>query len=53
MSDGRAEASLAEDFKFHDGPFVMTLDSEFNEHRLAYHSLSFVGNHVHRTLNVK
>ena len=52
----QAEASVAKGFKFHDGPFVMTLDSalaEFNVHRQAYHSLSFVGNHVHRTLKVK
>ena len=51
----QAEASTAKGFKFHDGPFVKTLDSalaEFNVHRQAY-SLSFVGNHVHRTLKVE
>ncbi len=38
-----------------DGPFVRCLDdalASFNVHRQAYHSGSFVGNHIHRALKV-
>lgn len=47
---------MGQGFKIHDGPFVKTLDStlaSFNVERQAYYSGTFVGNHVHRTLQVQ
>ena len=38
-----------------DGPFVHSLDealSSFNVQRQAYHGGTFVGNHVHRSLQI-
>ena len=42
-------------FKRKEGPFVQALDAalaSFNVCRQAYYSGTFVGNHIHRTLEV-
>ena len=47
---------VGKDFHKEDGPFLKALHGaldEFNVHTQAYHSRSFVGNHVHRTLKVR
>ncbi len=50
-----AEESVAKGFKLHEVPFVKTLQlalNSFNVEKQAYYSGTFVGNHVHRTLQV-
>lgn len=51
----KLEETLRKGFNKEDGPFVRTLDnvlSSFNVQRQAYYSGTFVGNHVHRCLQV-
>ena len=43
------------EFAYHDGPFVKKLDEalhSFNVHRQQYFGGVFVGNHIHKTLQV-
>lgn len=49
-------STLEKGFKKKDGPFVKALDTalaSFNVRRQAFYSGTFIGNHVHRTLEVK
>ncbi len=51
----KVNAIICKGFKREDGPFVKAADAAlegFNVRRQAYHSGSFVGNHVHLTLKV-
>lgn len=50
------EAVLNVGFHKEEGPFVKALDralASFNVQRQAYYAGTFVGNHVHRTLEVR
>ena len=50
------EAKISKGFKLQDGPFSKALDSalqEFKVARQAYYGGTFVGNHVHKCLQVK
>lgn len=49
------EKVVGKNFERNEGPFVKALDralSTFNVSRQAYYSGTFVGNHVHRCLQV-
>ena len=50
------EKVVEKGFDKSEGPFVKALDAalaSFNVERQAYYSGTFVGNHVHRCLQVK
>ena len=50
------EQVLAEKFKKKDGPFFRTLEASMQSlhvQRQAYHGATFVGNHVHKLLQVR
>ena len=49
------EAKVKKGFSLTDGPFVKGLDNSlktFNVHRQQYYGGIFVGNHIHKTLQV-
>ena len=52
---GDLQKIVKEGFREKDGPFVRGLEkamSTFHVQRQAYYSGSFIGNHVHQTLQV-